>query len=589
MIASLLASWPPAVLVPLPVTIPLLVCAALLATAHLLPGRTPDILATITALVVSGLSAIIAVRAGDGSVDYWFGGWQPRDGIALGIGFSVDAASGWIGAFIGFLYACTFVFAWGFFARTHGHFHILMLLFLAAMIGFCFTRDLFNLFVWFEVMSVAAFALTAYHLARSSIIGAINFTVVNSLAGFLMLGGIGLLYARAETLDFAGIAQGVAHAGRDPVVAGGFCLVAAALMIKGATVPFQFWLADAHAVAPSPVSVIFSGAMVSLGIFGLAKLSAVVFDGSAQIREAIPVLMIGLGAISAVLGGWMALLQRHLKRLLAFSTISHAGIMLIGIGTLSAQGSAGLLVYVVGHGLVKGGLFMIAGILLATRASIDEIALRGLGRGIAPAGVAMAVAGLLLAGLPVGLLDTGANLLHGSLTAAHPYALAATIAGGALTGAAVLRAAGRIFLGLGEDPGDEAGAPSEAEREKADRPLWLMLAPCCAMLALDAALPASWIHGMAPGAVTAFSHHALRGMVSEGPAWPAWASVAGALGLAAFALFRHRLPRLVVGPIRATQSAPTRALEALHSGLIGDYVAWLAVGLALMAGVLAYA
>ncbi len=589
MIAPLLASWPPAVLVPLPVAIPLLVCAALLATAHLLPGRTPDILATITALVVSGLSAIIAVRAGDGSVDYWFGGWQPRDGIALGIGFSVDAASGWIGAFIGFLYACTFVFAWGFFARTHGHFHILMLLFLAAMIGFCFTRDLFNLFVWFEVMSVAAFALTAYHLARSSIIGAINFTVVNSLAGFLMLGGIGLLYARAETLDFAGIAQGVAHAGRDPVVAGGFCLVAAALMIKGATVPFQFWLADAHAVAPSPVSVIFSGAMVSLGIFGLAKLSAVVFDGSAQIREAIPVLMIGLGAISAILGGWMALLQRHLKRLLAFSTISHAGIMLIGIGTLSAQGSAGLLVYVVGHGLVKGGLFMIAGILLATRASIDEIALRGLGRGIAPAGVAMAVAGLLLAGLPVGLLDTGANLLHGSLTAAHPYALAATIAGGALTGAAVLRAAGRIFLGLGKDPGDEAGAPSEAEREKADRPLWLMLAPCCAMLALDAALPASWIHGMAPGAVTAFSHHALQGMVSEGPAWPAWASVAGALGLAAFALFRHRLPRLVVGPIRATQSAPTRALEALHSGLIGDYVAWLAVGLALMAGVLAYA
>ncbi len=220
MMASLFQSWPTEVLVPLPVALPLLVCAAMLATAHLLPGRLPDILATLTALVAAGLSAIIALRAGDGSVDYWFGGWQPRDGIALGIGFSVSAAGGWIGAFIGFLYACTFVFAWGFFARTHGHFHILMLLFLAAMLGFCFTRDLFNLFVWFEVMSVAAFALTAYHLARSAITGAINFTVVNSLAGFLMLGGIGLLYARTETLDFAGIAQGVAHAGRDPVVAG---------------------------------------------------------------------------------------------------------------------------------------------------------------------------------------------------------------------------------------------------------------------------------------------------------------------------------------------------------------------------------
>lgn len=588
MMASLFQSWPTEVLVPLPVALPLLVCAAMLATAHLLPGRVPDILATLTALVAAGLSALIAIRAGDGAVDYWFGGWQPRDGIALGIGFSVSAAGGWIGAFIGFLYACTFVFAWGFFARTHGHFHILMLLFLAAMLGFCFTRDLFNLFVWFEVMSVAAFALTAYHLARSAITGAINFTIVNSLAGFLMLGGIGLLYARTETLDFAGIAQGVAHAGQDPVVAGGFCLVAAALIIKGATVPFQFWLADAHAVAPSPVSVIFSGAMVSLGVFGLAKLTAVVFAGSPQIRDAIPPLMIGLGAISAVLGGWMALLQRHLKRMLAFSTISHSGIMLIGIGTLSAQGTGGLLIYVVGHGLVKGGLFMIAGILLATRASIDEIALRGLGRGIGPAGIAMTVAGLLLAGLPVGILDTGSNLLHGALEPNHPWALAATVGGGALTGGAVLRAAGRIFLGLGSDPGDEAGAPSEEEREKADRPLWLMLAPCCAMLALDAALPPDWIHGMAPGAVAAFSQHTLHGTLSEGPSWPAWASVAGALVLAAFALFRHRLPGVIVRPIHATQSAPTRALEALHSGLIGDYVAWLAVGLALMAGVLSF-
>lgn len=589
MIAGLLSDWPVAVLVPLPVALPLVVCAALLATAHLLPGRWPDILATVTALLVSGLSAVIAVRAGDGQVDYWFGGWEPRDGIALGIGFSVGAASGWIAAFIGLLYALTFVFAWGFFARTHGHFHILMLLFLAAMVGFCFTRDLFNLFVWFEVMSVAAFALTAYHLEESALAGAFNFTVVNSLAGFLMLGGIGLLYARAETLDFAGIAAAVAHAGRDPVVAGGFCLVATALMIKGATVPFQFWLADAHAVAPSPVSVIFSGAMVSLGLFGLAKLTAFVFGGSAQIREAIPTLMIGLGAVSAVLGGWMALLQRHLKRLLAFSTISHAGIMLTGIGALSATGTSGLLVYVVGHGLVKGALFMIAGILLATRASVDEISLRGLGRGIGPAGVAMAVAGLLLAGLPLGLLDHGSRLLHGALEEAHPYALAANVVGAALTGAAVLRAAGRIFLGLGEDPGDEAGAPSEDEREKADRPLWLMLAPCCVLLVLDAAVPAAWIHHLAPGAVANFTRGMFTGPVNEGPAWAAWISVVGAVAIAGYALTRQKLPKLIVRPVSATQSKPAQALEALHSGLIGDYVAWLAVGLALIAGIVAWA
>jgi len=586
---ALLSALPTAILVPLPVAVPLVVCAILLATAHLLPGRLPDILATLTALTVGILCALIASRAGDGAVTYWFGGWEPRDGVALGIGFSVDAASGWIGAFIGLLYALAFVFAWGFFGRTHGHFHILMLLFLAAMIGFCFTRDLFNLFVWFEVMSVAAFALTAYHLEESALAGALNFTVINSLAGFLMLGGIGLLYARAETLDFAGIAAAVANAGRDPVVAGGFCLVAAALMIKAAAVPFQFWLADAHAVAPSPVSVIFSGAMVSLGVFGLAKLTAVVFAGSAQVQDALPTLLTGLGALSAVLGGWMALLQRHLKRLLAFSTISHAGIMLTGIGALSAGGTGGALVYVVGHGMVKGGLFMIAGILLATRASIDEIALRGLGRGIGPAGAAMAVAGLLLAGLPVGLLDQGSRLLHGALEGTHPYAFVANLTGAALTGAAVLRATGRIFLGLGEDPGDEAGAPSEEEREKADRPLWLMLGPCCILLLLDVIVPPAWVEALAPDAINAFAHGTLTGGMEEGPLWAAWCPVGAAIALAAYALFRHKLPRAIVRPVRATQSLPARGLEALHSGLIGDYVAWLAVGLALIAGALALA
>ncbi|MGH1572705.1 complex I subunit 5 family protein [Methylobacterium sp. P31] len=578
----------PAALLPLPVALPLVMCAAMLATAHLLPGRLPDILATLTALAVAILSGIIALHAADGPLVYWFGGWEPRDGVHLGIGFSVEAASGWIAAFIGLLYALTFLFAWGFFGRTHGHFQILMLLFLAAMVGFCFTRDMFNLFVWFEVMSVAAFALTAYHLEESALAGAINFTVINSLAGFLMLGGIGLIYAQAGTLDFDGIAAAVARGGRDPVVAGAFCLVAAALMIKGAIVPFQFWLADAHAVAPSPVSVIFSGSMVSLGLFGLAKVGAVVFAGSDQVQQALPVLLVGLGSATALLGGWMALLQRHLKRMLAFSTISHAGIMLTGIGALSAGGTGGMLVYLVGHGLVKGALFMIAGILLATRASIDEIALRGLGRGIGPAGLAMALGGLLLCGLPIGMLDQGTRLVQGALSdRGHGVALAASAIGAALTGAAVLRAAGRIFLGLGPDPGDEAGAPSEDEREKANRPLWLMLAPCCVLLALDVGLPASPIEHALPRAVAAFMHRPAGGALAEGPGWLPWASVAAALAGAGYGLFRKRLPAFVVRPVSATQSAPTRALEILHSGLIGDYAAWLAVGVAVIAAVLA--
>ncbi len=95
----------PAALLPLPVAVPLVVCAAMLATAHVLPGRLPDILATLAALTVAVLCGVIATHAADGPLVYWFGGWEPRDGVHLGIGFSVDEASGWVAAFIGLLYA----------------------------------------------------------------------------------------------------------------------------------------------------------------------------------------------------------------------------------------------------------------------------------------------------------------------------------------------------------------------------------------------------------------------------------------------------------------------------------------------------
>ena len=397
------------VLPPLPVAGPLAVAGLLLATGHALPRRMSDMVALLTAIVAAAICAVMAARAIDGPLVYWFGGWTPRDGLVLGIGFVVDQVGAALATFAGVLFAATLIFAWGYFDEVHAHFHVLMLLFMAAMMGFTLTHDLFNMFVWFEVMSVAAFALTGYQLKTDALEGALNFTVVNTIGSYLFLAGIGVIYARAGALDMTALARAVAGAPRDPVVLAAFALLATGLLIKGAQVPFHFWLSDAHAVAPSPVSVIFSGLMVALGLYGLAKLGWAVFPASPDVAGVIRTFLLGLGAASAVIGGLMALAQRHIKRLLAFSTISHTGIMLIGLSLLSRDGLTGMLVYLLGHGLVKGALFMIAGVLLATCASIDEIGLRGLGRGIWPAGAAMAVGGVTLAGLPAGWMDGGST------------------------------------------------------------------------------------------------------------------------------------------------------------------------------------
>jgi multicomponent Na+:H+ antiporter subunit D len=580
-------------LVPLPVALPLAVAAAMLAIAHFLPARLPDVLATATALAVASICAVLTVYGErHGPLTYWFGGWTPRPGVVLGIGFGVDPASAGFAAFIGLLFAATMVFAWGYFDEVHAHFHVLMLLFLAAMVGFALTRDLFNLFVWFEVMSVAAFALTAYQLEMPSLAGALNFTVTNSLASFMMLGGIGLLYARFGVLDFAALGHAVARRGPDPVTTGAFCLLAAALMIKAAILPFHFWLSDAHAVAPSPVSVIFSGAMVGLGLFGLAKLGFQVFAASAVAQLMMHRLFIAMGAATAVVGALMTRTQRHLKRMLAFSTITHLGIMLTGFAALSATGLAGLFVYLVGHGLVKGALFMLVGVLLAERAAVDELDLYGLGTGLAPAGAAMALGGLLLGGAPWGVLDAGTRLVGeaGSATAGW-WVTVAVLFGTALTGATVLRAAGRIFLGLGAEPDpEEAESPSQEEQEKANRPLWLMLAPCLLLLAL-ALLPGDLAEKFAGASVGLFAPTLAgsgAGALPEPSATFSWISVGLAVAIAAFDLGRDRLPRMAVAAADKLGRPAYRGLGVLHSGLVGDYVVWIAVGLACFSLFLAF-
>jgi multicomponent Na+:H+ antiporter subunit D len=592
---------PPATaLPPLPVAGPLAVAGILLAIGKWLPRRVPDTVGILTALAAAAICAMLLRASAEAPVVTWFGGWIPGGGQVIGIAFAVDQAGAAFGTFIGLLFAATLIFSWGYFDETHAHFHTLMLLFMAGMIGFCLTHDLFNMFVWFEVMSVAGFAVTGYQLRASPLEGALNFTVVNTIGSYLFLGGLGLLYAVGGALDMSALGQVVAHMPNDPVVAAAFVLMASGLLVKSAQVPFHLWLSDAHAVAPSPVSVIFSGAMVAIGVFGLSRLVFIVFAGSPPVLHVVHTALLGMGAASAVLGAVLALLQRHLKRMLAFSTVSHTGLQLIGLALTSRDGAAGMLLYMAGHGLVKGALFMVVGILLALRGDVDELRLRGRGGALWPVGLAMAVGGLLLAGLPFGLMDDGYGLIGAAARdGARGWVVATMVVSGAGTGAAVLRSAGRIFLGLGPLADEQRQAATDEEQETSDRPLWLMLVPVIVMLVAAVALsePARALAWRAAGMLMLPDPARIMGGAAQfpPPAPPdaplanlyAWLPTGLAVLLASSAL----LPRSPANPVavasRLIVRPVARGLEFLHSGAIGDYIAWLAIGVAILASAFA--
>ena len=179
-----------------------------------------------------------------------------------------------------------------------------MLTFLAGMTGFCLTGDIFDLFVWFELMGVSAYALTAYRPEeRGPIQGALNFAITNSVGAYLSLSGIAVIYGRTGALNMAQIGgQHRPAPGRTGLVVVAFLLIITGLLIKSAIVPFHFWLADAHAVAPTPVCVLFSGVMVELGLYGIARVYWSMFGQALGHRAAISHMFLALGVLTAVVG-----------------------------------------------------------------------------------------------------------------------------------------------------------------------------------------------------------------------------------------------------------------------------------------------
>jgi multicomponent Na+:H+ antiporter subunit D len=412
--------------------------------------------------------------------------------------------------------------------------------------------------------------------------------------------GIALLYGRTGALNMAEVGRTLAGRGAGGLVISAFVLLTAGFLVKAAAVPFHFWLPDAYAVAPAPVCAVFAGVMSELGFYALARVHWTVFSGPfGEHRGSLQAVLVGIGVLTAVVGGVMCLLQRHLKRLLAFVTVAHGGLFLIGIALLTPAGLAGTGIYAVSDGLVKGSLFLGIGLVVHRFGRGDELRLRGRGRGLWFAPALFLLGALGLAGVPpFGTFLDKSLIEEAARVEGYGWLPGAMTLVSILTAAAVLRAAARIFLGWGdredellsrepddEEPRSAAGAPAAPMRIAAAAllvfGLGLALVPHLASRAERDAR--AFQDRPAYTATVLEARRAVReplrehGTKTEDVLY-GLASAAGAFLLAGAMLrggSRRRL-RDAVGP-----------LKAAHSGHVGDYVAWITAGAAALGGLIA--
>jgi multicomponent Na+:H+ antiporter subunit D len=585
--------------------VPMLVACAM-AGASAFTRRREGAVALAGALATLALTVVVLSRDEPRTL-VWFGGWEPRDGVAVGVAFAVDGVGAGLAVFVAVLGVVSLVIAARVIRVEDAIFDALMLVFIGAMVGFCLTGDLFNLFVFFELMSIAAYVLVGYEVRRRAALeGALTFAVTNTVGSILLLLGIALLYGRTGALNLAQMGRALAGGPADGLVVVAFALVACGLFVKAAVVPFHLWTADAYAVAPTPVCILLAGAFSELGLYGIARVYWTVFDGALGSHAGeLRAVLVGVGVLTAVLGALLCAAQHHLKRMLAFATIAQVGLFLVGVGLLSADGAAGSAVWIVADGFVKAALFGCVALVQHRHGVLEEADLHGQARGLRPVGVVFVLGALMVASLPFTGSFVGRSLVEDAALKADGYGWvpAVMLVVTALVSGTLLRAAARVFWGVGarapRDPAGDEPDEEQTDREAADRSRTsVLLWPPAAMVAAAAA----W--GLLPGVVDAAGRAAaafvdgrgyaaavLDGRVTRvappelaDPGLTAYLYALGSLALAV-AIAAAALARTPAVP--APLRAGVDALRRVHNGRPGDYVAWTVAGAATLGGVFA--
>lgn len=296
----------------------------------------------------------------------------------------------------------------------HGLLHILLM----GVSGAFLTGDLFNLYVWFEVMLVASFVLMALHRTRAQIEAAFKYVTLNLVASSMFLTALGLLYAQTGTLNMADLASVFSEREIGVLELVIAMLFLTAFGVKAALFPLFFWLPASYHTPPAAVGAIFAGLLTKVGVYSLIRVFTLLFRGAPQ--ELFTLLLVQAGC-TMVVGLIGALAQKDFRRVLSFNLVGHLGYTIVGLALLTPAAMAASIFYILHHIFVITNLYLISGIFLRIRHSTAFEALGSIYRDRPFVAIVAMVPLFSLAGVPPLSGFIGKLALIESSFGAHAY------------------------------------------------------------------------------------------------------------------------------------------------------------------------
>ncbi|MCX7893201.1 MAG: monovalent cation/H+ antiporter subunit D family protein [Burkholderiales bacterium] len=360
------------------------------------------IAAGVSVASLAGALALAARVRAEGVLSYALGSWQPPYGIE----YRIDAVNAFVLVLVGLVAAVVVPFgrpavAAEVAAERRYLFYAMLCLALAGLNGIAITGDAFNLFVFLEISSLSSYVLIALGRDRRALVASFQYLIMGTIGATFIVIGVGLLYLQTGTLNMADIAARLEAPGAARATLAALAFLTVGICLKLALFPLHMWLPNAYTYAPSVVTAFLAATATKVSVYVLLRFWFTIF-GANLVFERLPMpdIFLALSVLAMFVASGIAVYQRNLKRMLAYSSVGQIGYMTLGISLDNVPGLTGSVVHLFNHGVTKGAMFLFAGAIAMAAGTVDLDRLGGLAKRMPLTCAGLVIGGFSLIGVP---------------------------------------------------------------------------------------------------------------------------------------------------------------------------------------------